>query len=82
MSIPLSERIGAMGLVDQLRHREMAIQEHLDLPRRRAEVAEGIRTYYQSHGIAFDEATVEAYVNSSHDALNSKPLHWASHNVC
>ncbi|MEE1890645.1 DUF6384 family protein [Pseudomonas carassii] len=59
MSIPLSERIGAMGLVDQLRHREMAIQEHLDLPRRRAEVAEGIRTYYQSHGIAFDEATVE-----------------------
>lgn len=59
MSIPLSERIGAMGLVDQLRHREMAIQEHLDLPRRRAEVAEGIRTYYQSNGITFDEATIE-----------------------
>lgn len=59
MSIPLSEQIGAMGLVDQLRHREMQIQEHLDLPRRRAEVAERIRSYYQHNGIAFDDATIE-----------------------
>ncbi|MBO9551169.1 DUF6384 family protein [Pseudomonas sp.] len=59
MSVPLSEQIGAMGLVDQLRHREMEIQEHLDLPRRRAEVAERIRSYYQNNGIAFEDATIE-----------------------
>lgn len=45
MSVPLSDQIGAMALVDQLRHREMEIQEHLDLPKRRADVAERIRTY-------------------------------------
>ncbi|MBC3413831.1 hypothetical protein HU720_21280 [Pseudomonas sp. SWRI51] len=63
MSVSLSEQIGAMALVDQLRHREMEIQEHLDLPQRRAEVAERIRTYYQNSGISFDDAQIEEGVH-------------------
>ncbi|WP_369987882.1 DUF6384 family protein [Pseudomonas xanthosomatis] len=58
MSVSLSDQIGAMALVDQLRHREMEIQEHLDLPKRRAEVAERIRTYYQNNRIPFDDSQI------------------------
>ncbi|HGM5579600.1 TPA: DUF6384 family protein [Pseudomonas putida] len=64
MTVSLSEQMGAMGLVDQLRHREMALQEHLDLPRRRAEVADRIRTYYQNQGIAFDDELVDQGVRA------------------
>jgi hypothetical protein len=35
------------------------VQEHLDLPRRRAEVAERIRGYYQRQGIACDDSLIE-----------------------
>lgn len=59
MSVSLNEQMGAMTLVDQLRHREMEIQEHLDLPRRRIEVAERIRAYYQNNGIIFDDAVID-----------------------
>lgn len=58
-SIPLSEQMGAMALVDELRHQRKQVQEHLDLPRRRAEIAEHIRTYYQNHNIAFDDNLIE-----------------------
>ncbi|MDF0730403.1 DUF6384 family protein [Pseudomonas entomophila] len=64
MTISLAEQMGAMGLVDELRHREMALQEHLDLPRRRAEVAERIRTYYQNQGIAYDDALIDQGVRA------------------
>ncbi|WP_339494718.1 DUF6384 family protein [Pseudomonas sp. RA_105y_Pfl2_P56] len=58
-SIPLSEQMGAMALVDELRHQQKQVQEHLDLPRRRAEIAEHIRTYYQNHNIVFDDNLIE-----------------------
>lgn len=58
-SVPLSEQLGAMALVDQLRHQQMQVQEHLNLPQRRAEVAARIRSYYQSHGIDYDDALIE-----------------------
>ncbi|MCP6695283.1 DUF6384 family protein [Pseudomonas donghuensis] len=58
-SIPLSEQLGAMAFVDELRHQQMQLQEHLNLPKRRAEVAARIRDYYQSHNIAFDEALID-----------------------
>lgn len=58
-SVPLSEQLGAMAVVDQLRHQQMQVQEHLNLPQRRAEVAERIRSYYQSHGIDYDDALIE-----------------------
>ncbi|OLS59154.1 DUF6384 family protein [Pseudomonas putida] len=54
----LSEQMGAMALVDELRHRRMEVEEHLDLPRREAEVAERIRAYYKGQGIDCDDALV------------------------
>lgn len=58
-AITLSEQLGAMALVDELRHQQMQVQEHLNLPKRRGEVAARIRDYYQRHNIAFDEALIE-----------------------
>lgn len=55
----LSEQMGAMALVDELRQQQRQVQEHLDLPRRRAEVAERIRGYYQRQGIACDDKLIE-----------------------
>ena len=54
-----SEQMGAMALVDELRLQQRQMQEHLDLPRRREEVAERIRGYYQRQGIACDDALIE-----------------------
>ncbi|MHC2145466.1 DUF6384 family protein [Pseudomonas sp. 210_17 TE3656] len=60
MSKPLlSEQLGAMALVDELRHQQMQLQEHLDLPQRRAQVAAQIRAYYQRQGIHCDDDLVE-----------------------
>ncbi|RON00701.1 DUF6384 family protein [Pseudomonas brassicacearum] len=58
-SIPLSEQLGAMAFVDELRQQQKQVQEHLDLPRRRAEIAEHIRIYYLSNDIAFDDDLIE-----------------------
>ncbi|WP_238541219.1 DUF6384 family protein [Pseudomonas sp. GM18] len=48
-----------MAFVDELRHEQKQVQEHLDLPRRRADIAERIRVYYQSHDITFDDDLIE-----------------------
>lgn len=61
--IPLSEQLTAMAFVDELRHEQRQVQEHLDLPRRRAEIAERIRAYYQSHNITFDDDLIEQGVH-------------------
>ena len=60
----LSEQMGAMALVDQLRLQQRQVQDHLDLPRRRDEVAGRIRTYYQSQGIACDDALIDRGVRA------------------
>lgn len=57
------EQMGAMALVDELRLQQRQMQEHLDLPRRREEVAERIRGYYQRQGIACDDALIEQGVH-------------------
>lgn len=63
----LSEQMGAMALVDQLRHQQRQMREHLDLHRRRTEVAERIRAYYQQQGIECDDALVEQGVREFFD---------------
>ncbi|UVK82089.1 DUF6384 family protein [Pseudomonas sichuanensis] len=60
----LSEQMGAMALVDELRLQQRQVQEHLDLPRRRAEVAERIRGYYLRQGIACDDSLIEQGVKA------------------
>lgn len=59
MSVTLAEQMGAMAIVDDLRHRQRLIQDHLDLPARRQEVINKIRAYYQSKGIQADDALIE-----------------------
>lgn len=43
----LSEQLGAMARVDQLRQHQNEVDEYLSLPQRRVEVAARIREYYQ-----------------------------------
>lgn len=63
----LSEQMGAMALIDQLRQQQMVVQEHLNLPQRREEVARRIRDYYQSRNIAVDDAVVAQGVRAYFD---------------
>ena len=55
----LSEQMGAMACVDTLRRERRQVQEHMNLPQRRADVAASIREYYRSQGIPCDNATIE-----------------------
>lgn len=58
-SSTLSDQLGAMAFVDELRAQRNRLQDHLDLPKRRADVAERIRTYYRRQGIDCDDELVE-----------------------
>ncbi|WP_377702353.1 DUF6384 family protein [Pseudoduganella sp. UC29_71] len=58
MAGALSEQLGAMAIIDELRHRQMVVEEHLDLPRRREEVAARIREYYTANGLAVGDELI------------------------
>lgn len=58
-SISLQEQMGAMAIIDELRHAKMEVQKHLDLPARRQAVAERIRNHYAAKGMSIDDALVE-----------------------
>ncbi|UMR31506.1 DUF6384 family protein [Massilia sp. MB5] len=62
--VKLSESLGAMALIDELRHRQMAVNELLDLPMRRQEVAAHVRQYYAAQNIAVDDALIEQGVRA------------------
>jgi len=63
----LGDQLGAMAIIDELRHRQMVVDEQLDLPQRRAEVAQRIRDYYAGNGIAVDEALIEEGIRAYFD---------------
>ncbi|CAN7612858.1 DUF6384 family protein [Pseudoduganella sp. LjRoot289] len=67
MAGALSEQLGAMALIDELRHRQMVVSEQLDLPRRRAEVGQRIRDYYAAQNIAVDEELIGQGVRAYFD---------------
>jgi len=58
-AVTLTEQMGAMALIDELRHAQIEVQKHLDLPVRRQAVAARIREYYQAKGIEFDDSLVD-----------------------
>lgn len=62
--VRLREQMGAMALIDEMRHQQRIVQEHLDLPKRREEVARRIREYYRSQNIEVSDALVEQGVRS------------------
>jgi hypothetical protein len=65
--VSLRDQLGALAVIDDLRHRDMVVQEHLDLPQRRAEVLRRVREYYASRGVEVDEATIEQGVKAYFD---------------
>ena len=65
--VTLTEQIGAMALIDELRHRQLVVQEHLNLPERRKEVAGRIREFYQSKKMDVDDDLVEQGVRAYFD---------------
>jgi len=62
--VRLRDQMGAMALIDEMRHKQMIVQEHLDLPKRREEVARRIREYYRSQNIEVNDELVEKGVRS------------------
>lgn len=63
----LTDQIGAMGVIDDLRHRKMRVLEHLDLKQRREDVTRRIREFYQGQGIAVDDAVLDEGVRAYFD---------------
>lgn len=57
--VSLTEQMGAMALVDELRRQQSEVQKHLDLPQHRLAVAERIREFYRSRGVAVEDALVQ-----------------------
>ncbi|TDF78366.1 DUF6384 family protein [Pseudomonas sp. H9] len=83
--VPLSEKVGALAVVDELRRQQMEVQEHLDLPKRRAEIAASIRNYYQSHDIAFDDELIDQGVReffSQRLVFEQPALSWSDRLLC
>jgi hypothetical protein len=60
----LSEQLGAMAFIDELRHKQMVVDEHLDLPRRREEVAARIREFYAAQNIVVDDDLIDQGVKA------------------
>lgn len=60
----LQDQMGAMALIDELRHRRMNVQQHMNLPLHRAEVATRIRDYYLNQNIVVGDDVIEAGVRA------------------
>ncbi|CAI2419439.1 DUF6384 family protein [Serratia plymuthica] len=55
----LSDQLGAMAIIDSLYAQQIALDEHLDLPKLRQQMAQRIRDYYQSTGTTIDDKLIE-----------------------
>lgn len=64
--VTLTEQMGAMGLVDELRHRQMVVQEHLNLPERRRGVQTDTRVFTTTP-VTVDDALIETGVRKYFD---------------
>jgi hypothetical protein len=62
--VSLTEQMGAMALIDELRHNQQEVQKHLNLAQHRKVVGERIRAFYDAKGIPVEDALVEQGVRS------------------
>lgn len=62
--ITLSDQMGAMAIVDDLRHRQLQVNEHLDLHKRRTELSHKLRDYYQQQEIAATDDLIDQGVRA------------------
>lgn len=63
----LSAQLGAMSIIDELRRKQMMVAEQLDLPRRRADVEQRIRAYYDAQNIPVDDGLIAKGVRAYFD---------------
>lgn len=65
--VRLADHVGALALVDDLRHQQNIIDELIDLPRRREEVARMLREHYTRQNIPVLDSLIEAGVRAYFD---------------
>ncbi len=65
--VTLTEQLGAMALIDDMRHRQLLLDEHLDMPARRTEVTRRIKDVYAAQSIAVDDDMIEPGVRRYFD---------------
>ncbi len=62
--VSLTEQMGAMALIDEMRFSQAELQKQLNLPKHRQLVAEQIREFYRAKGIEVEDALVEEGVRN------------------
>lgn len=65
--VRLTDHVGALALVDDLRHQQNLVDELIDLPRRREEVVKMLRAHYDRQGIPVDDRLIDAGVRAYFD---------------
>ena len=61
--IKLSDQLGAMAIIDELYHQQIALEEQLNPSALRNKIAQSVKQYYQSKGMDIDDALIEKGVN-------------------
>lgn len=64
MPVSLADQLGAMALIDDMRGQRMLVQQHVDIPERRREVAKRIADYYASRSIEVSTKEIEEGVKA------------------
>lgn len=62
--VKLSDQLGAMAIIDALHARQIAVEEHLDLPLLRQKISQRIRDYYQKSGTSVNDELIEEGVKN------------------
>lgn len=62
-AIKISDKLGAMAIIDELQARQIAVEEHLNLPQLRERIAAQIRDYYRTNGQNVDDALIDQGVS-------------------
>lgn len=63
-TISLEDQLGAMSVIDALRHQQRVVRDLVDLPQRRREVAARLQAYYAQKGIDVDQDTIDSGVRT------------------
>lgn len=63
----IREQVGALEIIDRMRHEQTVIEENLNLPQRREAVAQKIRAHYQSNGIQVSQEMIDEGVRRFFD---------------
>lgn len=63
----IREQVGALEIIDRMRHEQVVIEENLNLPQRREAVAQKIKAHYQANGIQVSQEMIDEGVRRFFD---------------